>query len=107
MFNLILNAVHASEDGGVIYLGVAQNAEHVELYVRDEGRGMEPDVLQKAFEPFFTTKARGTGLGLSICRRIVEVHRGDIRLHSTVGEGTRVVVTLPRSREDDGRKGKS
>lgn len=56
---------------------------------------MSPEVIERAFEPFFTTKARGTGLGLSICRRIVEVHGGDIHLDSKLGEGTRVVVTLP------------
>ncbi len=95
LFNLILNAAHASENGGVIYLGVTQNADHAQLHVRDEGRGMSPEVIERAFEPFFTTKARGTGLGLSICRRIVEVHGGDIHLDSKLGEGTRVVVTLP------------
>lgn len=95
LFNLILNAAHASEDGGVIYLGVTQDADYVQLHVRDEGRGMSPEVIERAFEPFFTTKARGTGLGLSICRRIVEVHGGDIHLDSKLSEGTRVVVTLP------------
>ncbi|MGD2109764.1 MAG: ATP-binding protein [Phycisphaerae bacterium] len=107
LFNLILNAAHASEDGGVIHMGVTQNADHVRLYVKDEGRGMEPEVIERAFEPFFTTKARGTGLGLSICRRIVEVHGGRIRLESKIDEGTRVVVKLPLGGTGGGGKAKS
>jgi signal transduction histidine kinase len=95
LINLLLNAAHASRDGGVIHLSVTYNASYVRLHVKDEGRGMAPEVLQRAFEPFFTTKAKGTGLGLSICRRIVEAHGGDIELRSELGEGTRVVVTLP------------
>jgi two-component system sensor histidine kinase HydH len=55
---------------------------------------MTTEVRSRAFEPFFTTKARGTGLGLSICRRIVEVHGGDIELDSQVGHGTTVTVIL-------------
>jgi len=104
LFNLILNAAHASDDGGVIHIGVTQNNDDVQLHVRDEGRGMSPEVIERAFEPFYTTKARGTGLGLSICRRIVEVHGGDIRLESKLGAGTRVVVALPiGSRTERGR----
>jgi len=107
LFNLILNAAHASDDGGVIHIGVMQKNDDVELHVRDEGRGMSPEVIERAFEPFYTTKARGTGLGLSICRRIVEVHGGDIRLESKLGEGTRVIVALPIGGRTERGKSKS
>ena len=67
----------------------------MKLVVQDEGAGMSPEVRERTFEPFFTTKARGTGLGLTICRRIAEVHGGDIELESEPDVGTTVTVTLP------------
>ncbi|UCE60425.1 MAG: hypothetical protein JSU63_01495 [Phycisphaerales bacterium] len=99
VMNLLINAAHATPDGGRIALSIAGNDDCVRLSIVDEGSGMPPDVQEHAFEPFFTTKAKGTGLGLSICRRIIEVHGGDIRLESEVGIGTKVTVTLPRPRE--------
>lgn len=96
LINLIINAAHASHEGGVIRLATESDTSWVELVVQDSGRGMPDTVRQRAFEPFFTTKAKGTGLGLSICRRIVEAHRGQIFLDSREGKGTTVRVRLPR-----------
>ncbi len=96
MINLIINAAHASHEGGVIRLATESDTSWVELVVQDFGRGMPDAVRKRAFEPFFTTKAKGTGLGLSICRRIVEAHRGHILLDSREGKGTTVRVRLPR-----------
>ena len=97
LMNLILNAAHASNDGGVIDLSIASNSNYVTLIVKDQGKGMAAEVRERAFEPFFTTKAKGTGLGLTICRRIAEVHGGDIELESGLHKGTTVTVTLPYS----------
>lgn len=105
LLNLLLNAAHASRDGDAITLGVEQNARTVQLTVHDHGEGMVPDVRARAFEPFFTTKAKGTGLGLSICRRIVELHGGDIQLESEAGQGTTVRIVLPSGRPAS-RRGK-
>jgi signal transduction histidine kinase len=66
--------------------------------VQDSGTGIEPAALAQVFDPFFTTKEAGTGLGLSIVRKIVDQHRGEVRIESTRGAGTRAVVTLPRGR---------
>ncbi len=97
VMNLLINAAHASEQGGTVHLRIADNAVSVMLTVRDEGKGMTKDVLGKAFEAFFTTKTKGTGLGLPICRRIAEAHGGEIEIASEVGKGTVVTVTLPHS----------
>ena len=98
LINLLINAAHASDEGGVVLLSIVPHAGDIRLIVKDQGKGMAPEVRDKAFEAFFTTKARGTGLGLPICRRIAEVHGGDITIDSEPGRGTTVTVTLPCNR---------
>jgi hypothetical protein len=51
--------------------------------------------MQRLFDPFFTTKALGTGLGLPIVRGIVEAHRGQVEVNSTLGQGTTLILRLP------------
>jgi signal transduction histidine kinase len=99
IINLILNAAQASPDGKAIELAINGEPEKVTLVIKDEGRGMTPEVRRQAFEPFFTTKSKGTGLGLSICRRIAEAHGGEMQLESEVAQGTTVTVSLPRQSE--------
>ncbi|MFQ5425130.1 MAG: protoglobin domain-containing protein [Phycisphaerae bacterium] len=95
--NLMLNAAHACEDGGEVVCRIEPLDDGVRVEVVDNGVGMASEVLDRAFEPFYTTKARGTGLGLPICKRIIDSHGGRIRIDSTVGKGTRIVIELPRS----------
>ncbi len=57
---------------------------------------MDEEALAKVFEPYFSTKATGTGLGLPIARRNVELRGGRIDVESAKGQGTTVIVTLPR-----------
>jgi signal transduction histidine kinase len=96
MINLVINAAQASAAGSTVRIATSGHHDEVVLQVADSGEGMSPEVLRRAFEPFYTTKAKGTGLGLSICRKIVEVHHGAIDIDSSLGEGTRVTVRLPR-----------
>lgn len=67
--------------------------------IADNGCGMAPDVIDNLFTPFYTTKASGTGLGLSICRKIVENHRGFIKVSSESGKGTTFFVFIPLLKE--------
>jgi signal transduction histidine kinase len=73
--------------------------DYVEFCVSDNGSGMAPDVLARAFEPFFTTKevGRGSGLGLSMVYGFVKQSKGQVRLESRQGEGTTVLIYLPRA----------
>jgi signal transduction histidine kinase len=57
--------------------------------------GISEENLQKLFKPFFTTKSKGTGLGLAICKRLVEAHGGSIIVESSVGKGSKFIITLP------------
>lgn len=74
---------------------------YVRLIVRDTGKGMPPEVLEKIFEPFFSTKApgQGTGLGLTLVQKIVSRSGGYIKVNSQVGLGTAFQVYLPQSKE--------
>jgi signal transduction histidine kinase len=100
--NLLLNAAQAASDDGLVRLITTARPDGVRLTVEDRGHGMNEEVRRRALEPFFTTKAKGTGLGLSICRKIAETHGGKIDVHSVVGEGTEVVVDLPRQQPASG-----
>jgi CheY-like chemotaxis protein len=106
ILNLSLNSAAAMPDGGTLTLA----AEWVEapprlpgveravvLSVSDTGTGIPPMLLDKVMEPFFTTKApgEGSGLGLSSVYGFVRQSGGDMQIHSTVGQGTRVELWLP------------
>jgi len=95
--NLVVNALEAMKDGGVLTVRAApdeQTGERIVLSVEDTGPGIPPEVRAQVFDPFFTTKEAGTGLGLSIVRKIIDQHAGDIRLESEVGKGTIVRVWI-------------
>ncbi|MFX1250320.1 MAG: PAS domain S-box protein [Promethearchaeota archaeon] len=73
----------------------------VEITIQDNGKGILKEDLPHVFEPFFTTKGvgKGTGLGLSICRAIIEKHKGTIKIESSVGKGTTMIINLPTESE--------
>jgi len=97
--NLILNAVDAMGSGGTLIMSsdMSLNNQCVAITIRDTGPGMSPQVLKSIFDPFFTTKSSGsgTGLGLSVSLGIVQKHGGEIRVESTLGEGSTFTVILP------------
>ena len=98
VLNLVMNALEAMRDGGVLTVRVVCEGDHLRLVVDDTGTGIDSAALAQVFDPFFTTKEAGTGLGLSIVRKIVDQHQGDVRIESERGSGTRATVTLPRGR---------
>jgi two-component system, NtrC family, sensor kinase len=95
--NLITNAAHAMDDGGTLTISTVRDGGRVLASFEDTGSGITEEVMNKMFDPFFTTKkvGEGTGLGLSIVHKIVRAHGGEIRVDSTVGEGTTFTIAMP------------
>ena len=114
LVNLAVNARDAMPDGGKVSLearatsveagrldGILDPGEYVVISLADTGTGMEPEVASRVFEPFFTTKpiGDGTGLGLSMVFGFAKQSGGHVFIDSTPGEGTRIDIYLPQSRQ--------
>ncbi len=107
--NLITNARDSmedcrKEDGRIEIKSYKVDGEKaVAIEIKDNGKGIPGDAIEKIFQPFFTTKevGKGTGLGLSVASKIIEEHRGRIKVESKVGEGTlfRVILTAEEAAE--------
>jgi len=94
--NLIINAVEASEPGGLIELRTRRDGnQDILIDIVDRGIGMDAETKKRLFEPFYTTKAKGTGLGMAIAKQIAELHGGDLTVASSAGKGTTATVRLP------------
>jgi signal transduction histidine kinase len=94
--NLLTNGIEAIPEGGRVGVHAAVDADGMlTIAVRDNGRGIPPELLQRAWDPFVSTRKDGLGLGLEICRRVAEAHGGRLDIQSTPGAGTTVKVILP------------
>ncbi|MCU0559183.1 MAG: ATP-binding protein [Desulfobacterales bacterium] len=97
LVNLVVNAIHAMEQGGRLRVSTRLRGADILLSVKDSGSGIPDDIKEKIFLPFFTTKDvdQGTGLGLSVVHGIVKSHRGRIKFSSRAARGTHFKVYLP------------
>ncbi|MGL1903483.1 MAG: ATP-binding protein [Fibrobacterales bacterium] len=96
MLNLLFNAIQAIEDDGVLEVYIKKRDPGAVVFLRDNGAGMEVEVLKEVFIPFYTTKEQGTGLGLAIVKKIVEAHGGTIFADSEFGKGTEFLIELKK-----------
>jgi len=83
LINLLSNAIKYNREGGQIEIAAAFDSDSVSVSIRDNGLGIQPEVLDHLFEKFYRAKPMenlitGTGLGLSICKTIIESHHGEI-----------------------------
>ncbi len=99
LINLMLNAIHAMESGGILNIKAQhkENNKEFSFQVKDTGCGISEENISKIFDPFFSTKevGKGSGLGLSIIYGIVELHGGRIQVASKEGEGATFTIFLP------------
>ena len=95
--NLVLNAMDAMPDGGVLTISARPVNEKVELRVADTGQGMTPEECERLFTPYYTTKQHGTGLGVAIVQSVIADHAGTIAVESPAGGGATFIITLPRA----------
>jgi PAS domain S-box-containing protein len=94
--NIILNAIEAMEEGkGILCITVKSKPDFHEVFIRDNGCGMNEEVTSRLFEPYFTSKPNGVGLGLASASAIIQSHKGSIRVESKVGEGTTFIISFP------------
>ncbi len=95
--NLLLNAIKAMPDGGVLGISLGKTDSEAWINISDTGHGIAPGDLHNIFDPFYTTApaGQGSGLGLSICYSIIKQHFGTITVDSEEGQGSNFVVRLP------------
>lgn len=99
LFNLIRNAIQASQPGQSVVIIPEVQQEQVQIQVIDHGCGIDANILPQIFDPFFTTKSQlkeGMGLGLSVSRNLVEGMHGEITVKTEPRRGSTFTVTLPR-----------
>jgi signal transduction histidine kinase len=103
LINLIGNALDAFAEAKTaaarLTLQAGENLAGTEVWlrVRDNGPGMDADKLARIWSPFYTSKTTGTGLGLALSKKVIEAHGGALEASSAPGEGTEMLITLPRS----------
>ena len=95
--NILDNAIKYSEPDGTIFLTLTRRGDLVTAAVRDQGRGIAPDDLEKVKQKFFKAKnsVRGSGIGLAVVDEIITALGGRVDIASTLGQGTTVSITLP------------
>jgi signal transduction histidine kinase len=103
IMNILTNSIQAIEGKGEIFIQTVSSGIGIKIVIKDNGKGMTPEVKKHIFEPFFTTKevGKGTGLGLSISYGIIEQHGGNIDVISKPGKGTEFIISLPKMQSID------
>jgi C4-dicarboxylate-specific signal transduction histidine kinase len=97
ILNVLLNAADACEKNRapMVKVSLIQKETTFEIRVKDNGTGINPEIMRKLKQPLFTTKAKGTGLGLYVSEKIVAAHRGTLILESDGATYTEVKIEIP------------
>jgi K+-sensing histidine kinase KdpD len=101
LINLLQNGMKAAGTQGIVEIAAGfsprspQGPNWLKIQVKDNGPGISREDLPKIFKPFFSTDRSGTGLGLAICQKVVENHKGYMKVKSLPGKGTVFTVCLP------------
>lgn len=95
LINLVANALEATPSGGTVTIASRVDEEGATIEVRDSGRGISPEHMQRLGTSYFTTRANGTGLGVVLAQGVVNQHRGQLCYQSEPGRGTTAKIVLP------------
>jgi signal transduction histidine kinase len=95
ILNVVVNAMQAMPEGGVLRFEASANEDSAEIRISDTGSGIPPELREKIFRLYFTTKKEGSGIGLAMTFRIVQLHDGTIDFTSEPGKGTTFSIRLP------------
>ena len=95
ILNLIVNAIQAMPNGGVIEIEIEKIKDKAIIKIKDNGQGIAEENLEKIFSPFFTTKPDGNGLGLPEVHKVVQAHAGKLEVASIINKGTTFTIELP------------
>lgn len=102
MQNLLDNAIKYTRQGSVSVTAAQAGSGYISVTVKDTGIGMSQEYMEKLFHPFtqeimgYSRPFEGNGLGLALSKRLLELNKGDIRVHSIKGTGTEVTILLPQ-----------
>ncbi|BDU49743.1 sensor histidine kinase [Haliovirga abyssi] len=95
--NILINS-NDSMEKGVVYINIEEKEKNkdkeIKIEIKDNGKGMKPEVLKKAFEPFYTTKTKGSGIGLAVVKKMFDIHRFKCNIDSQSGVGTTITIII-------------
>ena len=103
VYNLLSNAFKFTPEQGTIHVRVTMKDDRAEININDTGKGIPPDEVARIFERFYSESKEfysGTGIGLSLSKRLIDLHKGDIKVKSEPGKGSTFIVSLPVGKEN-------
>lgn len=101
IINFLLNSLDATEENGNVKISIRKKDSNVEIIIEDTGEGISKQDLGRIFNPFYTTKSTGTGLGLFMCYKYIKENKGEVKVNSEKGKGTKIIITFPGVRMEE------
>ncbi len=95
LLNILVNSLDATDEGDTIEINTQALNGKINIIIRDNGMGINEEIISDIFKPFYTTKTRGSGLGLACVDRIIKDHKGTTSIKSEIGKGTEFTITIP------------
>jgi signal transduction histidine kinase len=96
LLNIAINGCQAMPEGGPLRVATSRaEGQMCRVEIEDKGVGISPEARERIFNLYYTTKPSGSGIGLAQAFRAVQIHSGEIRVHSQPGQGTKFEILVP------------
>ncbi len=95
LLNIMKNGIESMELGGTLAIQVQKVKEHAVITIKDTGKGMSSEQIEKLGTPYYSTKDKGTGLGTMVAFSIIKAMKGEIKVDSKIGKGTCFFISIP------------